>query len=113
MYSTNLPWSAAARAAAAARSELAADGGARVGEDAHRAVVDDRLALGGQLLEVLTVDQFEPGAVGALVVGVDLHNGRFGSVAGHDDAAVLLEGLGGERPLVLLGGGSVDACTIR
>src|SRR5690606_30084852 len=34
-------------------------------------------------------------------------DGRFNPVAGHDDAAVLLEGLGGERPLVLLGGGSV------
>src|SRR5699024_7424606 len=71
-----------------------AAGGCRLyGEDTDGAQVDDGLALGGHLLEEVSVGVFELAAGRALVVGVDLDDGCFCVVLFHDDAAVGLQGL--------------------
>ncbi len=81
---------------------VAADGDGLLGEDADRPEVDDGLALGGALLEEVAVEEFELAAGRALVVGVHLDDGGLHALVGHDDAAVVLEGGGGQWAVVLV-----------
>ena len=71
--------------------------------------MDDGVALGGLFLEDVAAEVLELAAGGALVVGVDLDHRGGGAFLTHHDAAVVLEGLGGQRAVVaVVGAGGED-----